>query len=288
MLFPWAWIALGFAAVAKKEKWPALLLLMTLPAWTLLLQLPRQRYRDRSAVRIMTCNADYFGNVQLHDRVQNGKTIDQIIGMLETEKPDILCGQDFTGDYVSELPLRRYLNSSLPHRIETGTSLALFSKFRILDWQAYWFPQSYNGYLRADLDVDGTRVRIFNVHLQSYALAESKSLRQLASKFKWGLKDRAEQAEWVAQDVAWSKLPVIVCGDFNDPPTSHAYKTIARGLKDAFQEKGRGRGFTYAGYIPLLRIDYVLCSPNLEIVDCYVNRNTTISDHYPVVTDLRL
>ena len=285
--FPWAWLALLAASLVRKEKWPAVLLALTVPTWAYCLQLPRTRYRDPQAFRVMSCNADYFNNVQQHDRVSNQKTMHEVIRFVNSEQPDVLCGQDFSGDSFSEKPLLDYLTQQLPYWIQASPSLTTYSRYPIVDWQAYWYPNSDNSYLRVDLNVHGKRIRVFNVHLQSYALAETRTPRQLASKFKWGLKDRAEQAEWLAQEIGWSKIPVIVCGDFNDPPTSYAYRTVSKGLTDAFFRKGRGLGFTYAGYIPLLKIDYVLCSKEIEVLDCYVNRSTRFSDHYPIISDLR-
>jgi endonuclease/exonuclease/phosphatase family metal-dependent hydrolase len=71
---------------------------------------------------------------------------------------------------------------------------------------------------------------------------------------------RARQAEILREHIAASPHPVIVCGDFNDTPLSYSYRLMSKGLKDSFMEKGWGLGTTYAGALPALRIDYILCS----------------------------
>ena len=73
---------------------------------------------------------------------------------------------------------------------------------------------------------------------------------------------------------------VIVIGDFNVTPTEATYGELSEGLRDAHAEAGVGTGWTWrpqrladAG-IGLIRIDYVLSSPELEPIgtalDCGV------------------
>ena len=78
-----------------------------------------------------------------------------------------------------------------------------------------------------------------------------------------------------------SEYPVILCGDFNDPPSSFTYREISNLLNDAFLEKGNGFGFTYAGGLPFLRIDYFMVSEEL-CISSFQRINNTHSDHYPI------
>ena len=75
---------------------------------------------------------------------------------------------------------------------------------------------------------------------------------------------RAPQVDTLAQMVASSPYPAIVCGDFNDTPVSYTYRTITRNLRDAFCWAGRGYSHTYRGFFDMLRIDYVLCGEEFE------------------------
>ena len=52
-------------------------------------------------------------------------------------------------------------------------------------------------------------------------------------------------------------------------------------MKDSFREKALGLGTTFAGILPLLRIDYVLTEPVFKIHSCRTVRSP-FSDHYPV------
>ena len=79
------------------------------------------------------------------------------------------------------------------------------------------------------------------------------------------------------------KHKMIVCGDFNDSPTSFAYGTLSKGLKDAFIESGSGLGNTYIGPFPSLRIDYILYDKSFDSYN-YKSINTNYSDHKLIET----
>ncbi len=80
--------------------------------------------------------------------------------------------------------------------------------------------------------------------------------------------------------------PVIVCGDFNDTPMSYVYRTMAKGLNDAFSRSGSGYSHTFRGFFNTLRIDYVLCSDSFEPIS-YEVPAVDYSDHLPVVVRLK-
>ena len=84
-----------------------------------------------------------------------------------------------------------------------------------------------------------------------------------------------------------SKLPIVLAGEFNDTPASYIYQQAKELLVDPYVEQGRGFGTTYHGPFPAYRIDYVLHTPDMEALS-YKRVNTYISDHYPVVVNLRV
>jgi endonuclease/exonuclease/phosphatase family metal-dependent hydrolase len=67
---------------------------------------------------------------------------------------------------------------------------------------------------------------------------------------------------------------------------SFSTHTIGEGLQDAFKVKGSGRGVTYAGNIPGLRIDYMMTTPDFEVLD-FKTLRMGLSDHYPLVTRVK-
>ena len=60
-----------------------------------------------------------------------------------------------------------------------------------------------------------------------------------------------------------SPYPIILCGDFNDTPTSFTYKQLSEGLMIALLMLNGIRTDLYEKF-PTLRIDYILHSPELS------------------------
>lgn len=58
-------------------------------------------------------------------------------------------------------------------------------------------------------------------------------------------------------------------------------------LKDAWWERGNGFGWTYFGWHLRLRLDHILYSNELELVDVKVV-DSDISDHKPLMAKFRL
>jgi endonuclease/exonuclease/phosphatase family metal-dependent hydrolase len=98
---------------------------------------------------------------------------------------------------------------------------------------------------------------------------------------------RSRQANIVADFIRTSPHPVIVCGDFNDTPASYTYFTVKGNLQDAFLKKGSGIGRTFSGISPTLRIDYIFADKAFAVKG-FRTIHSGLSDHYPVITNLRL
>ena len=96
---------------------------------------------------------------------------------------------------------------------------------------------------------------------------------------------RAEQARTVRAEIEKSPYPVILCGDFNDTPSSYTYHKVAQKLEDAFVEAGNGMGKTYAGIFPSFRIDYIF-HDTIFSANQFRTIKADYSDHYPVTTML--
>ena len=117
-----------------------------------------------------------------------------------------------------------------------------------------------------------------NVHLQTTGMTsglEGANRWQQMVHHAW---KRNVQADSLREAIASSPYPVIVCGDFNDVPSSYAYTRVSRGLKDCFKEAGFGWGDSYQALWHLFRIDYMFCSKEAEVADYFLLGNHW-SDH---------
>jgi endonuclease/exonuclease/phosphatase (EEP) superfamily protein YafD len=83
------------------------------------------------------------------------------------------------------------------------------------------------------------------------------------------------------------ELPTVVMGDFNTPIDSVWFDGARRDFVHAFEKAGRGLLTTWPLPLPMLAIDHVWVSRRLR-VDCASIGWTWISDHRPIVADVRL
>jgi endonuclease/exonuclease/phosphatase (EEP) superfamily protein YafD len=80
-----------------------------------------------------------------------------------------------------------------------------------------------------------------------------------------------------------SVYPVILCGDFNETPYGNAYGNIRDRLKNAFEERGNGFGFTLNRSPRIVRIDNQFCSESIKVLDFQTFSDIMYSDHLPIL-----
>lgn len=98
-----------------------------------------------------------------------------------------------------------------------------------------------------------------------------------------------EQISTIRKEILASSSPVIYCGDMNSVPTSYNYY-LMRGsnFQDAFLKGGGGIGATFQNIAPTLRIDAIFVDKKrFEVLQSKVI-DVDLSDHKPVVADMRL
>jgi endonuclease/exonuclease/phosphatase family metal-dependent hydrolase len=123
--------------------------------------------------------------------------------------------------------------------------------------------------------------------LRAMVNRDGEVFTETGNKMKRSITRRPKQVDQVFNDIENCPVDSFVCGDFNDNPMSYTYYRMTRGRKDAFIEAGDGFGATFATLWPVLRIDYVLFPEKFNAVSHDIPR-VPYSDHYPVITEIKL
>src|ERR1044072_801753 len=111
--------------------------------------------------------------------------------------------------------------------------------------------------------------------------------KNIFMKMKAAFTNRGLQADIVQRQTDTVAHPSVICGDFNDVPTSYTYFHIRSFRQDAFLKSGLGVGKTYNSLAPMLRIDYILPDTSF-IVKQFDMVDENLSDHVMLVSDLKL
>ena len=262
-------------------------------------------HRDKklkSALRLMTYNVHNFESV---DPKNKNYTDTAIINLLGGKRPDIIAFQEFhlmssrfaiCDSLRKSIHTKHYYFEPFISSDADSTGLAIFSKFPIVKQGVIKLSnmETDNQGIYADIRSPSGIFRVYSVHLQSILLNNSdlkitgrKSAKNLINKLKVAFITRSKQVKIVKAHAEICPYPYVVLGDFNDTPNSYTVKQMSHGLRNAFNEKGRGLGVTFNQLLPMFQIDYILLSPEFTVLDYQILRKK-ISDHYPVYSEVIL
>jgi len=268
-----------------------------------------------STFRIVSWNvANMYGlsnntEIKQHNRRELAQSILDL-------QPDIICLQEFNHSYTQGENADNIglFSKDYPHYFyskdfnkENGfytSGSIVFSKYPIIDSGKFDYPGNFTGSLiYIDVKVNNDTVRIFTTHLQSFGFnnadyAEINKIKQrdeqsleasknIFIKMKNAFTNRGAQADIVREQTDLCKHASVVCGDFNDVPSSYTYFHIRHIRQDAFLKKGLGVGRTYSSLAPMLRIDYILPDTAFSIQQ-FGTVDENLSDHVMLVSDLKL
>lgn len=264
--------------------------------------------KSKKIIKVMSYNVRLF---DLYNWSNKMGTRNKMLELINDENPDIMCLQEFStsdssGQFNNLDTLKKIQKAINTHIEYTSTfrkknhyGVAIFSSFPIVgNGKIIFNSNSNNICIFSDLIIHKDTVRVYNIHLQSIHLGyddykfvddimhnketeELEKSKNILKRIKRAFIKRSIQTELVAEHISKSPYPVIVCGDFNDPPASYTYHTISKNLKDAFVESGNGFGRSYVGKFPSFRIDYILHGNQYKAYDFRTIREE-LSDHFPV------
>ncbi len=285
---------------------------ITYPKPGLFFQMNFESKAKEQQLKVMNYNVRLF---DLYNWTGNLKTRAKIFEMLKEASPNIICFQEYytrdKGNFQNTKDLEKLLNSE--SHVKYGITLrkidhwglATFSTYPIVNRGTAIFEQGNTNFaIYTDLKVNDDTIRVYNAHLQSNHFKEEdtkfleepdstnsdeavKRSESILKRLKKASSKRAVQADELKAHIVSSPYPVILCGDFNDPPYAYTYGVLSKELCDAFVENGKGFGVTYSGAVPFFRIDYILHDKRLQC-NSYKKINSKLSDHYPIVAEFSL
>jgi len=247
---------------------------------------PERTTQSTQGVKVMSYNVRNFAQLGRKEKKATAQSIKKLI---LNQNPDIVCFQEFgntkTPEKILDLGFSAY---------GTGANI-IYTKLKVVH-QGNIIDKKDNKFgVFTDVIMGVDTLRVINIQLLSYSVSreieaydktEKVNRKQfffaIATKLNHGFTGRVRETETLQKVLKKSKYPVIVCGDFNDPPASFTYQEIIKtGLKDAFVESGTGYGNTYNWSFPKVRIDYILTSSDLDIYN-YKVLQANLSDHMPI------
>jgi len=314
-------INLGFVVywLLRKRRYMLVSLISILVGWNFLNQHINFKNNEAKIVvkadsnlRVMSFNAHLFQHFEEAGADHNFKG--ETVELVNTMNPDIVCFQEFYSRIKGERQFTRILNRQagfedyyfepyIKNEFE-GYGQAIFSKYPIIHSGTI----SKHGYgvnriIFVDIKREVDTLRVYNVHLRSFALQEEdkeliqksasgqvhdeQGTKRIGRKLKEAFRHRSEQAKSLRKHIESSPYPCIVAGDFNDTPMSYSVNLIGKGMWNAFQQQGFGWGVTHYTLLPLFQIDYIFCDKGFH-VDNYGIIKERLSDHYPIWADLSL
>ena len=305
-------LILFFLLMLKSRKaWISVIaLIVAIPGFGKSYSMGKKVEADNS-IRIMSYNVHQFKHVD--GETDRESFANQVINMVREQNPDILCCQEFDG-YIPKKTRPKCIELFAEgagfqyvyynRKINYGGNV-VFSKYpiaKVSEDSGFGKENTYGVMVSVDAGEKG-QFHVANVHLLSYMITDSEievltntSERQnldtigktVLHKLSYAFQKRSEELKDVLEGMPPIEGPIIVCGDFNEPPLSYNYRQMQKaGFVDTFTKVGRGIKPTYAGKLPLLRIDYVWANDGVTPLN-FKRYRYKASDHYPIMLDFKI
>lgn len=269
--------------------------------------------QEGGELRVMSYNvlnfSDYYGSGKSREEVAH-----RVANFVLEHNPDVLCVQEFaefmpkTGrkDCIAQYGELLKMPYQYYHTKQHYGSNVIFSKYPLSAVDADDALGGENEY-GAVAKVDAGKKGVFYVvccHLASFQLTNDEITvfsdtsnskeevktkgKSILVKLKNAYEKRSQEVSKMLEDMPSDGRAIVLCGDFNDTPLSYTYHQIKRaGFTDGFVEVGRGVGRTYAGKLPMLRIDYVWGNGQIQPT-AFKRLKFKGSDHFPVMMDFNV
>ena len=253
---------------------------------------------EAKGLKVLTYNAHMF----YYNPKSEVSPDSNVLSWLQEQPADIKVFQEFLQDNTTPSKdavkiLGKDSNYKVSYQITDGNpkkmsnGLAIFSRFPIINEGKVFNSQGTNGAIFADILVNNDTIRIYNAHLEAMRINSEglenlegfkENYRQTLGKLQRGSLARNKQLKVLLEHMNNSPHPLILMGDLNEIPYSYTYFKLGENYENAFENAGRGFGFTYNRILFFLRIDHIFSSEKLKAVQFRTHREVDYSDHYPV------
>lgn len=310
-LFNVAILALLILMWSKKAWIAVLALLIAIPG--LFKSFSYGKVTEGGDFRIMSYNVHLFRGMT-EEKNSSEEVAMEIANLVREKQPDVLCVQEFTifksktsrhdcirqfGEAVG-LPYHYY------HTKAYFCGNVVYSKFPLTpvdDTTGFGEEKIYGAVAKVNAGEKGDFYVICS-HLASFQLTKEEITafsepgntkaevqeygKSIISKLKHAYKERSNEVRRMLEDIPHDGRPILLCGDLNDTPISYTYQQVKQsGFTDGFVVAGQGIGHTYAGKLPLLRIDYIWGNNKIQPLS-FKRLRVKGSDHYPVMMDFNV
>ena len=296
----------------SKKAWISILaLLVAIPGINKSYSFGSKEEADNS-IRVMSYNVHMFKHID--GKTDSEDFANQMANQVRDQNPDILCCQEFAAfksgvsrpkcieDFAESCGFQYiYYN-----RKSNFGGNVVFSKYPITkvdEESGFGQENTYGVMVTVDAGEKG-KFHVANVHLLSYMITDTEIDLLINStdkkddldtigktvlhKLSYAFQRRSDELKNVLTTMPPVSGPIIMCGDFNEPPLSYNYRQMQKaGFVDTFTKVGRGIKPTYAGKLPLLRIDYIWANNDVKPLN-FKRLRYKASDHYPIMLDFAI
>ena len=214
---------------------------------------------------------------------------ERIAAVLRDIKADVIALQEVIGagpngeSHIEEIGAALgmgWVLASVRHLRAHQFGNAVLSRFPIVNHVQHdlsWKNCEQRCVQRADVEIEGRILHVYNVHLGTAILERRHQAARLASL----VADR---------HVGGTK---VLVGDFNEWTRGLTTQLLSERLKsvDLTEHLRRRWRRTYPGFFPILHLDHIYYAGNLEVDSISLPRtrlSLVASDHLPLVADLRI
>ncbi len=249
------------------------------------------------------------------ETMDENDSVNEIIDYIVASDADIVCLQEAGLENHKLAKVKEKLkaypyHSELPvgESDKIFNSINCFSRYPIVYINKVDYQSESNGSVLYKILVDGDTIAVINNHFESNRLtpAEKTTYKNIIKKHDVNTMPsdskmllgrlsnaavvRSEQVDIVANliDSLRHSYPLIVCGDFNDPPNSYTHCRIGENLTDCHTAAGKGFGISYNQRGFFFRIDNIMVNDKWDVKYCKVDNSISKSDHNPIFAYLKI